>query len=778
MTVTCGLFVYSECFSGGIMAAQDGLFNGRPQYTFSFNFNGNLINGRLYWSSSENVWYVEDTGAQQIMSVLPFDRSHPYGTNVEWENYTLLTYGCLSNSTSFNTIWLSDCPPTYFEFCCPAETQPERFIGLQDFEYYGYVGGIFYLESPQFSGCATVVQGSIPNGSIIYNSVTTITQFNRCIDCTGSTSPCYTQPIYTTPTPIPVLTADTGCGVNYRLVNECEPITIQPLIVECSVMNVTTIGGNDGYIELLITGGTPPYTITWSDGNSGQGIYNLTAGNFTATIFDYYKDFSATTTCRVLNPPITTPTVTPIPGPSYPDLCMEINVNSLATKPYRIQFSQSEDFNDKPTWTDTLSGYQITWETTTTPPSWSLGGLPDYVYFNVLNTNTSTPPINGWTIFGAVGTVVVFTGDCYTENICATITDICTTELIEMVIGDYINAQPAWYGYLPCNTGGDWFIYYNDINEKWETSGLTSVFGITAEGTLTGDLYTGPFGSYQTDNNYGLIVSNGTCASEGPLKMTSTGNNPVNGNDGNIIINVSGGTSPYQYSIDGGTTYQIMPIFNNLKDGIYVVVTKDANGFIIRQNLTLKPAPNKTVYQVSLNTTSRRTVNTPIITTTEYTTVITVTPSLPSGTTISFDLYHTDNYRVSPYQSASTLTIGSVLTKNLSEIPIDETIFVTSNTINTNAGCQTNNIFITATTDSWYNLTMVSGDSIVVATTVSNSRNGKYTCYLVENTETYSLSNLKITGCGNCSVENQNRLLVEVTPTPKPNVTPTVTAAP
>jgi hypothetical protein len=456
---------------------------------------------------------------------------------------------------------------------------------------------------------------------------------------------------------------------------------------------------------------------------------------------------------------------------------MEINVNSLATKPYRIQFHQSDNFNEKPTWMDSLSGYQITWETSTTPPSWTLGGLPDYTSFNVLNTNPDIPPINGWTIFGDRGTVILTTGSCYTGSICATITDICTTELIEMSLGDDINGQPAWYGILPCGTGGEWFIYYNDVDEKWETSGLTSVVGITAEGTLTGSFYTGPFGTYQTDYNYGLTVTNGTCTSSGAMVMTVTGNNPINGGDGNIIINTEGGTTPYQYSIDGGTTYQSIPIFNNLKDGIYVAVTKDNNGFIVRSTVTLKPAPNKTVYQVSLNTSSRLTVNTPTITTTEYTTTVSVTPSLPIGTTISFDLYHTDNYKTSPYVSASTLTLNSVLTKNSIEIPINEIISVSSSTINMAAGCQTNNVYITGTTDSWVNLTMISGDSIVVVTTVSVNRNGKYPCYVATNNETYSLSNVTITGCSNCVVINQFREpQISPTPTPtptKPTTTPT-----
>ena len=53
-----------------------------------------------------------------------------------------------------------------------------------------------------------------------------------------------------------------------------------------------------------ITGGTSPYTITWSNGSvtsgiSPQSINNLSAGTYSATIIDYWGDFTATTTCSI-----------------------------------------------------------------------------------------------------------------------------------------------------------------------------------------------------------------------------------------------------------------------------------------------------------------------------------------------------------------------------------------------------------------------------------------------------------------------------------------------
>ncbi len=47
--------------------------------------------------------------------------------------------------------------------------------------------------------------------------------------------------------------------------------------------------------------------------------------------------------------------------------------------------------------------------------------------------------------------------------------------------------------------------------------------------------------------------------------------------DGSLEVSASGGLSPYQFSIDNGTTYQSGGVFNNLPSGTYTVTVKDAN---------------------------------------------------------------------------------------------------------------------------------------------------------------------------------------------------------
>ncbi len=62
--------------------------------------------------------------------------------------------------------------------------------------------------------------------------------------------------------------------------------------------------------------------------------------------------------------------------------------------------------------------------------------------------------------------------------------------------------------------------------------------------------------------------------------------------NGSITINATGGTTPLQYSIDNGATFQAGNVFSNLGDGTYNIVVTDANGCTTTDQATLtEPAP-------------------------------------------------------------------------------------------------------------------------------------------------------------------------------------------
>lgn len=59
-------------------------------------------------------------------------------------------------------------------------------------------------------------------------------------------------------------------------------------------------------------------------------------------------------------------------------------------------------------------------------------------------------------------------------------------------------------------------------------------------------------------------------------------------NNGSIVINLQQGTSPYSYSIDGGTTSQSNGTFNNLGPGSYNIQVSDASGCALDSTVSLQ----------------------------------------------------------------------------------------------------------------------------------------------------------------------------------------------
>ena len=65
--------------------------------------------------------------------------------------------------------------------------------------------------------------------------------------------------------------------------NECDVITIFPMGVQCFVEHPSTDRSFDGTAALVITGGTPPYVISWDIGGFAPAISNIGVGEYSAT---------------------------------------------------------------------------------------------------------------------------------------------------------------------------------------------------------------------------------------------------------------------------------------------------------------------------------------------------------------------------------------------------------------------------------------------------------------------------------------------------------------
>ena len=119
-------------------------------------------------------------------------------------------------------------------------------------------------------------------------------------------------------------------------------------------------------------------------------------------------------------------------------------------------------------------------------------------------------------------------------------------------------------------TGGTAPYQYSLDNATWQTANTFN--GLTA-GTYT---------IYVQDDN-GCIEQIQQIVTEPAVLIASisTYNNvSCNGdNDGSITANATGGTAPYQYSLDNAT-WQTANTFNGLTAGTYTIYVQDDNGCI------------------------------------------------------------------------------------------------------------------------------------------------------------------------------------------------------
>lgn len=199
--------------------------------------------------------------------------------------------------------------------------------------------------------------------------------------------------------------------INVEPRNECAVITIFPIGATCNVINPTDTETFDGVASLEITGGTPPYTISWDNKNYSNTITNIGVGEYNATITDFYNDFTIVTTCVLTaTTPTSTTTTSTTTLPSFGDLCASIDPADpdLPTDFYNFEYNGY--VNGKPSWETSDGQFVMYWNTGTTD-LWVVSAITSNNTIAV-NYNADVPPLNGWELLGTKDTVSVVEGSC------------------------------------------------------------------------------------------------------------------------------------------------------------------------------------------------------------------------------------------------------------------------------------------------------------------------------------------------------------------------------
>jgi hypothetical protein len=426
-------------------------------------------------------------------------------------------------------------------------------------------------------------------------------------------------------------------------VNECTIITLFPMTAICNSNNPSTPQSYDGSVSVLVSGGTPPYNITWEEGGSGPTKSNLGVGDYHATIVDFYGDFTANTICSLTAETTTTTTSTSTTTlPVYSGLCMYFtNTNGSNSETHEFLFNGY--LNGQPTWKSDDNLYDIYWSTGTTN-QWLVDGWSNGIIYN---SNTSTPPLTGWQFLG---------------------------------------------------------------------------------------------GSYSA--SYVITVLEGACVNNPMINMSISTQAPTCLNNGSIIITANGGTPAYQYSINGGTTYQSSPVFSNLGGGIYSVMVKDSNNITTTQSVTLTSLPIINNYQIQLLLTGPNSFN------------IVVTPTLPIGAFITFNLIHNSTFKLAPSPTVATYDNLVTVIVNGAPITTPSPILTTSTTFNP---CDSGSIYTKINLTNWNTITFNS--STTISGTFTNTINPitpLVTCYNVTGQSKLFINNAKLNKCGCCNLIVKN----------------------
>jgi hypothetical protein len=394
--------------------------------------------------------------------------------------------------------------------------------------------------------------------------------------------------------------------------NTCDIITIYPMGVECLSVDASTPLTYDGFIQLIITGGTNPYSTTWSNGATTTNfLTSAQTGSYTAVTTDYYGDFTATTVCE-------------IGVESYYVEKFTDCSNPLSSIYYIVDFENQ---------VQTGKTYTILGQL----GCWISEGVELYssgtFYENFVTINTG-PFINCTDCLPQTPQLESTSALCLSTNV--TIVSLngpqTTSNQYQFFSANTINGYPSF-------TSSTLTMYYSNIANKWLVSGWTEGGIVSLQSTLSP-----PIGiwDYSGQGFRNANVTQGLCGIYFNILTNQSNPTCINSLNGAIIVNsVQGGIPPYTYSLNN-VNYQTTNIFNGLDDGSYTIYVKDIIGNISTKIVNLTPQQPITDYQVNLvfTPTNPTPTNTNISTEITLNYQVSVTPSLPPGKTLIFDLIH------------------------------------------------------------------------------------------------------------------------------------------
>ncbi|MEL1245946.1 choice-of-anchor J domain-containing protein [Flavobacterium sp. DGU11] len=389
------------------------------------------------------------------------------------------------------------------------------------------------------------------------------------------------------------------------------------LTANATSTNIACNGATNGSISLTVSGGTAPYTYGWNNGSTIKDQTGLAAGNYSVTITD------ANGCTAVKNVTITQPAAALTANATSTNIACNGATNgsisltvSGGTAPYTYGWNNGSTIKDQTglaagnysvTITD-ANGCTAVKNVTITQPAAALtasatstniacnGGSNGSISLTV--SGGTAPYTYGWNNGSTIKDQTGLAAGNYSVTItdangCTAVKNVTITQPAAALTANATSTNIA------CNGGSNGSI---SLTVSGGTTPYT--YGWNNGSTIkdqTG-LAAGNYSVTITDANGCTAVKNVTItqpAAALTASATSTNIACNGGSNGSISLTVSGGTAPYTYGWNNGSTIKDQ---TGLAAGNYSVTITDANGCTAVKNVTItQPAAALTANATSTN---------------------------------------------------------------------------------------------------------------------------------------------------------------------------------
>ncbi|MEZ5108732.1 MAG: CUB domain-containing protein [Bacteroidia bacterium] len=397
-----------------------------------------------------------------------------------------------------------------------------------------------------------------------------------------------------------------------------------PLVLVPSITGTTCSNAN-GAISINANGGTSPYQFSSDNGNTYQtssNFSNLNAGSYNIVVSDANGCTSAmaAVVTDAPSPVINAVNVNDLTCNGSGDGAVTINTAG-GTTPLQFSIDNGNSYLPATTFNALSAGtYQILIQDANgcTASSSAIVTEPAAIVASAATVNANCGQADGSASINASGgtgalqysinngvsyqsssqfafltsgnyTVIVQDANGCTVSVSATVNSNAAP-VISAVASSDITCYGAANGSVTVNAnGGTGALQYSiDNGNTYQSSGVFN------------NLTPGNYAIVVTDASGCTTTSQATLTEPDLLTINASAQQSTCGlANGDISVTAAGGTSPYSFSNDNGSTFQPQNTFSGLVGGNYQVIIQDANGCTASSTINVPSAPSPVINNVT-----------------------------------------------------------------------------------------------------------------------------------------------------------------------------------